>query len=84
MIDQIIGSNIATLRRQRGLSVADLARECSVSIEAIETFESGKFRPMPDELLKIAEAINVSLDQLYGGAKGMSPLNLDILMSDKG
>lgn len=63
-----IGSHLAGARLQRGLSQAELAARCGLSQAQISYFELDRRRPALDQLLRIAEALGVSLQRLTTGA----------------
>ena len=81
MIDQIVGSNIARLRRQSGLSISRLAEECSMFAEDVEACERGARRVCPSELISLAKALKVELLQLFDGALGTRPVDIDAAVS---
>ena len=60
-----IGSNIARLRREMGLTQEQLGNLVSVSAQAVSKWENGG---MPDtELIPaIADALHVTIDTLFG------------------
>ncbi|MBQ4428303.1 MAG: helix-turn-helix transcriptional regulator [Clostridia bacterium] len=60
-----IGSNIARLRREMGLTQEQLGNLVSVSAQAVSKWENGG---MPDtELISaIADALHVTIDTLFG------------------
>jgi transcriptional regulator with XRE-family HTH domain len=61
---------LAQLRRERGWSQAELARQSGVTQQAICLLEQGKRRPMLDTCEKLARALNVTIPELL-----TSPLN---------
>ncbi|MFV0393173.1 MAG: helix-turn-helix domain-containing protein [Coprobacillaceae bacterium] len=52
------------LRKDRGYSQEDLARECGVSRQAVSKWESNNSYPETDKLLYLSELFNVSIDYL--------------------
>lgn len=62
---EMIGKNISSLRKERGLKQEELARAVGVSTQAVSKWENGG---VPDvELLPaIADFFGVSIDSLYG------------------
>lgn len=52
------------LREQAGLSVPDLARAVGVSRQQIHGYESGKNEPRLSTLLRLAEALGVTVSTL--------------------
>jgi len=59
-----VGPRLQRLRRQRGLTLADLAAETGVSTSTLSRLEAGRRRPTLEQLLPLARAHGVSLDEL--------------------
>ena len=57
-----IGEKIRKLRLTKGLSQKDLAKYVGVTYQQIQNYEKGKSKIPVDRLIKIAEALEVSLD----------------------
>jgi transcriptional regulator with XRE-family HTH domain len=62
-----IGERITQARKQLKWSQADLGHKVGVSREIIGRYERGEVSPSIDVAIKIAEAMDVSLDYLAGG-----------------
>jgi len=62
-----IGDRITQARKQLKWSQADLGKKVGVSREIIGRYERGEVSPSIDVAIKIAEALDVSLDYLAGG-----------------
>ena len=64
-----IGKNIAKFRKQLNLTQEELGEKLGVTNQAVSKWESAV--SMPDVMLlpKIAEALNITLEELYGIAK---------------
>ena len=62
-----IGKNIAAFRREKGLTQTELGEICGVSNQAVSKWEAEM--TMPDVMLlpEIAQALDVTLDELYHG-----------------
>ena len=56
--------NIYTYRRNLGLSQAQLAEKCGITQQAIHLIEKGARKPSFDTLLKLAEALKVTVNDL--------------------
>lgn len=56
---------LASLRLLRGLSQSELAQAVETSQPAIAFYESGKRQPMLDTAKRIADVLQISLDELY-------------------
>jgi transcriptional regulator with XRE-family HTH domain len=53
-------------RIRAGLTQAALAEACGVTDETISRIERGRYEPAVSTLLRLAEALNLGLDQLAG------------------
>ncbi len=61
--------NLAKLRKEKGLTQEGLARKANISYHTIVKLESeGIKNPKIDTVLRLAEALEVSLDRLVGKA----------------
>lgn len=60
-----IGQRIIELRSLKGWSQADLARACNKDRQAIEKIENGKVNPTVYSLLEVANALGVTLKELF-------------------
>lgn len=63
----MLGLRIAILRRQQGLSQAELARRPHISASAVGMYEQGRREPSLDILVAMAEELGVSTDFLLTG-----------------
>ena len=63
-----LGSHLSDVRLGRGLSQAELATRCGLSQAQISYFELGQRRPALDQLLRIAKALDCSIERLLGGS----------------
>ena len=61
---ETIGSRIAHLREQAGLSQADLAKRMHISRSSVQLWESGANYPSTDNLVSLAKIFRVSTDYL--------------------
>jgi len=64
-----VGERIARLRNERGYSQRDLAGETGISHRMIAYYEKQAQNPPAHVLPILAEALGVSIDQLFGMAK---------------
>jgi transcriptional regulator with XRE-family HTH domain len=64
-IKKTLGKNIKILRTRRGLSQADLAEKADMSIPFLSNIERGIKYPQPDMLAKIANALDVKINELF-------------------
>jgi transcriptional regulator with XRE-family HTH domain len=81
MIDTVVGANISRLRQASGLSIADLASQCSFSLGALEAMESGTRRPSASEILSIAASLKVAISHLFTGAAEIDARKADTVSS---
>ena len=61
-----IGENIAKFRKEQNLTQMDLAEKANYSRNQIQRVEAATSVPTLPLLLDVAEALNVSLEQLLG------------------
>ncbi|SEG70996.1 DNA-binding transcriptional regulator, XRE-family HTH domain [Thermomonospora echinospora] len=63
---EAVGPRLRALRRQRGVTLAELSRVTGISSSTLSRLESGKRRPTLELLLPLARAHRVPLDELVG------------------
>ncbi|GAA0563691.1 helix-turn-helix domain-containing protein [Chitinophaga japonensis] len=61
-----IGEHIMLLRKQKGLSQADLGKQIGTSGDIIGRYERNIMTPSIEVIIKIADALAVSIDYLVG------------------
>ena len=66
----MLGLRMAVLRRARGWSQAELARQLKISPSAVGMYEQGRREPALDMLVTIAEVFGVTADYLLTGRMG--------------
>ncbi|MDF1605073.1 XRE family transcriptional regulator [Nocardioides sp. YIM 152315] len=59
-----VGPRLRALRQERGVTLRDLADETGISVSTLSRLESGQRRPTLEQLLPLARAHRVSLDEL--------------------
>jgi len=59
-----VGPRLRALRRARGTTLADLAAETGLTASTLSRLENGKLRPTLEQLLPLARAHRVPLDEL--------------------
>ena len=62
----IFSERLKTLREERKLTQARLAELIGVGARAYNRWERGNFVPQLDTLIKIADVLNITLDELTG------------------
>lgn len=78
-MEMTLGKRIAMLRRQKGLKQEDLANELDVSPQAVSKWENDQTCPDISLLPKLAQLLNVSVDELLSGKKEDLPQTVQIL-----
>ena len=76
----MLGSRIAALRRDAGLSQAELAARLGVSPSAMGMYEQGRREPSAQLLVALARELGVTTDFLLTG-KAAAPAETDALTS---
>lgn len=61
-----ISANLKLLRKRRGLSQSELATIVGTSQQVIALYEKGSQRPSAKRLPKLAQALNVTVDEIIG------------------
>ena len=72
-IDNIIGKNIRSLRRQKEMKQNTLALELHIGRQSISAYERGVTLPDIYLLMQIADYFDVSLDELAGRERPFPP-----------
>lgn len=76
---EALGTRINRLRREAGLTLADVAAALGVSKPTVWAWEKGKARPLPERLEAIASALGVAPELL---AAPPTPRAIDRLIAD--
>lgn len=63
----MLGQRIALLRKQAGMSQAELAKRMGVSASAVGMYEQGRREPSVEGLVALSEILRVSTDYLLTG-----------------
>ena len=63
----MIGPRIAALRKDAGMSQAELARKLGISPSAVGMYEQGRREPSADTLVQLSKLFRVSTDYLLTG-----------------
>ena len=66
MSDKDLGSRIKHYRKIKGFSQKELAEKIGVSNVVLSRYESSKRTPDADTQIKIADVLDISMDELYG------------------
>ena len=76
----LIGKRIRETRKQRGLSAEELAEIADLSTVYISYIENAKRKPSLESLIKISNALEITIDELLYGNLLYNPT--DLLMAD--
>ncbi|MEE1793748.1 XRE family transcriptional regulator [Streptomyces sp. BE308] len=68
-----VGPRLRALRRERGITLADLASAIGVSESTLSRLENGQRRPSLELLLPLARTYDVPLDDLVGAPRTGDP-----------
>lgn len=63
----MLGARVAALRRQAGMSQAELAERLAVSASAVGMYEQGRREPSMDRIVALSRLFGVSTDYLLTG-----------------
>jgi transcriptional regulator with XRE-family HTH domain len=66
--DTLFSQNLAVIRKKRGFSQDELAKKVGTIAITIGRYERGEIKPSIEIAMKIAEALEVSLDYLVGSS----------------
>ena len=73
-----LGARLRELRKERGLSLEDLARKAQVAVGSLSRIENGKGGGNSRTIEKVSEALKVSVAELYRGLEA-PPKEADFL-----
>jgi len=76
-----LGTNVKRLRKERGWSQTELAEKVGVHLNHINRIETGKYMPVLDTVVKLADLFEVSIDYLVNDASGKTEV---IRLEDQG
>jgi len=71
-----LGERMKELRKEAGWSQGDLAEKVGTDARQISRYENGRITPSLDVLVRVAEALNVSLDYLVVDDVPRRPLHV--------
>jgi transcriptional regulator with XRE-family HTH domain len=80
-----VGPRLKQLRRRRDVTLTDLAAETGISTSTLSRLEAGLRRPTLEQLLPLARAYGVTLDELVDAPPTGDPrVNLRPIVTDDG
>jgi transcriptional regulator with XRE-family HTH domain len=62
-----LGQRLKILRKERGLSLKDLDGLSGIAYNTISEYENGKLKPSGENLMKLSDALGVSMNYLQTG-----------------
>ncbi|VIQ83164.1 Cro/CI family transcriptional regulator [Streptococcus pneumoniae] len=62
----IFSERLKELRKEKKLTQTELASKLDISQKSYSNWESGKAEPTLDNIIKLADLLEVSLDWLFG------------------
>ena len=65
-MNNILGENIVRLRKEKGMTQEDLAKELNISYQAVSKWENGVSSPDISNIMLLAQFFGVSIDMLFG------------------
>lgn len=87
MVDYyLIGKRIRELRVQNKITQEDLAEQIDLSVSYISYVENGKKKPSLETLIRIANILGVTVDEILAGNQLHNPTDyqtdIDLIMDD--
>ena len=64
LLSEPIGQRISRIRKEKGVTQAELAKKCGISMQQISEWERGYRNPKISNAEKIARALGVSVNEL--------------------
>src|SRR4030066_69883 len=64
VLSMSFGRNLATFRKEKGLTQEDLVKKSGVAISQIRRYEADKSSPTLKVITRLAKALGVSIDEL--------------------
>lgn len=71
-LKESLGINIKKYRKLNNITQEKLAEIIDIEINSVSAIERGKYFPSPENLVKISQALNVSLSDLFSFSKEYS------------
>lgn len=71
-----IGERLKQLRKDRNITMKELADTTKISKGNLSSYENNKFKPSADALILIADFFNVSIDWLLKGTSNLNYSNI--------
>ena len=81
---RLIGRRIHEIRKERDLSQMDLADKTGLSVSYVSMIENGRRKVSLDALIRIANILGVTVDELLNGNQMYNPTDMDLLLAGSG
>jgi transcriptional regulator with XRE-family HTH domain len=65
-VDVLVGARIRIFRKRRNMSQSELGKKLGVTFQQIQKYEKGANRVGASSLQQVAEALKVSISELFG------------------
>lgn len=79
-----IGDKIRTIRKSKGFSQIEIAEKAQIAVNSLRNYEAGKRQPNMEQLRTIADALEVSLSDLFWLGDGPAPEPLHCVATPHG
>jgi transcriptional regulator with XRE-family HTH domain len=76
--DNVIAKRIKEIRTLRGLNQTELAKKLGIKSSMVSHYETGRYIPSVENLKKIAEILDISIDHLLFEEIPYIPLKRDV------
>ncbi|MEF0943863.1 helix-turn-helix domain-containing protein [Rhizobium sp. BR 362] len=81
-VDLHVGQQIRILRIQSNLSLSELAKDMSVSLQQLQKYETGRNRVSASRLYEMAACLQVPVDRFFQGLPAPGADGLDSMASE--
>lgn len=78
-VSEALPANLKSLRELRGLTQAEVGARAGLAAAAVSHFETGQRAPSIESLVRLADALDVSVDVLLGRRGGDESRDVDPL-----
>ena len=75
-VKERIKENVRRLRKEKGMTLSEMAAVCDCSPGLLSQIETGSVNPSLSTMVSISEALDTSLSDLFAGAPSKKVLHL--------
>jgi transcriptional regulator with XRE-family HTH domain len=68
-IDRLIGDRMVERRTEHEITIENLSQRTGIAVSLLTAYEAGRTRIQRRDLLKIAQALDVTVERFFDGAK---------------